>query len=155
LYVTERDFVDDFLNGLDQPSSPWELSGYTEQFDYVSGRTDVVATDDAGHLVAFEAKLVTWREALFQAYRSRSFAHRAYVVLPPTPACEALRFEPEFRRRGVGICTLTNHGVAELLESLYAEPLLTWLSERARKATHTPAEEAINHFDFCQAGGRS
>lgn len=133
MYPNEQELVADFLSHIVDPDSPWAVAAYIEQFDYASGRTDVVAVDDGGGVVAFEAKLKTWRSALDQAYRSRAFAHRSYVVLPIRVAEQAMRFEPEFRRRGVGICAMSDDGLVEALASESVDPLLSWLSDRARE----------------------
>jgi hypothetical protein len=46
----------------------------------------VVALTSAGRVLAFEAKLKDWREALHQAYRNSCFANGTYVVLPKSAA---------------------------------------------------------------------
>lgn len=131
MYAKEQDLVADFLGFLRGACDPWGVSNFAEEFDYSAGRTDIVAADCDGLVLAFEAKLQGWRGALAQAYRNRCFAHRSYVVLPTEVAYQALRFEPEFRRRGVGICVVSNRGLIELLDSTSDEPSLTWLSRRA------------------------
>jgi hypothetical protein len=131
MYRSEQALVNDFIMFLGSPHEPWGVSGYAREFDYTSGRTDVVAADGDGEVFAFEAKLKSWREALAQAYRNRCFAHRSYVVLPADTAYRALRFEPEFRRRGVGICLVSELELVELIQSVSESPCLNWLSKRA------------------------
>lgn len=131
MYSSEQELVDDFVERLTALNEPWGVSSFAREFDYSSGRTDVVAADERGDVVAFEAKLASWRKALAQAFRNRCFAHRSYVVLPANTAYRALRFEPEFRRRGVGIFMVSESGLVELIQSASESPCLKWLTERA------------------------
>jgi GNAT superfamily N-acetyltransferase len=131
MYRSEQALVNEFVMFLCSPHEPWGVWGYAREFDYTSGRTDVVAADEDGEVFAFEAKLKSWRQALAQAHRNRCFAHRSYVVLPAYTAYRALRFEPEFRRRGVGICLVSESGLVELIQSASESPCLDWLSKRA------------------------
>lgn len=132
MYQNERALVDGFLTHLGSGDKPWRLSGFTLEFEYGAGRTDVVAADESGCIFAFEAKLQGWRNALTQAHRNRCFAHRSYVVLPESTALRALRFQAEFRRRGVGICLVSDAGVFELLRSTAETPCLDWLCKKAQ-----------------------
>jgi hypothetical protein len=131
MYLSEKDLVHDFLQFLASRDKPWPITALTMEFDYRSGRADVIATDAEGRVLAFEAKLKRWRQALAQAYRNRCFAHRSWVVLPADTAYRALRFKAEFRRRGVGICLVSNAGLIELLESSDEDPCLQWLCHKA------------------------
>jgi len=54
-------------------------------------------------LVAIEAKLTKWRDALKQAKEYRRYADEAYVLLPAGFANRARRAEDEFRDAGVGL----------------------------------------------------
>lgn len=134
MYRNEQALVDGFLTHLGSSEEPWRVAGFTREFEYGAGRTDVVAADEKGRVLAFEAKLQCWRNALTQAHRNRCFAHRSYVVLPESTAFRALRFEAEFRRRGVGICLVSDAGLIELLRSAADAPCLDWLCSRARAA---------------------
>jgi hypothetical protein len=87
--------------------------------------------DDDGCVIAFEAKLIKWREALQQAYRNTCFAHRSYVVLPKDTAMLAHRYSAEFSLRGIGICYIWQEGVIVLQEAGETEPLQPWLSRQA------------------------
>ncbi len=128
-YANEQDLVDDFLDHLSR-SSPWGRISTRPEFPYQSGRTDIVAVDEAGHVLAFEAKLLKWRNALQQAYRNTCFAHRSYVVLPKEVAMRASRAGAAFNSRQVGICYLED-GVQILQEAAVVKPLQPWLSARA------------------------
>jgi hypothetical protein len=54
-------------------------------------------------VVAIEAKLRRWREALDQAITYREFSDRAYVVLDGNQVRSAIRIIPVFREAGVGL----------------------------------------------------
>lgn len=62
-------------------------------------------------LVAVEAKLVRWREALDQAVAYRSYADEAYVALPEAFARPAKRDAQKFRDAGVGLLIVSAMGI--------------------------------------------
>lgn len=132
-YDSECDLVRDlvlFLGGR-RGSAEWRADGVACEFFYARGRTDVIALSD-GKLLAFEAKLTRWREALHQAYRNRCFAHRSYVVVPAAVAERLLRHEGEFTRRKVGLCAVSSsREVTVLIESDACEPWQGWLADHA------------------------
>jgi len=68
-------------------------------------------------IVAYEAKLKNWREALEQASDYLHFADEAYVVMPETFALKAVYYLEIFLERGVGIISVDNHSFKILLES--------------------------------------
>src|SRR5438876_9276871 len=105
-YASERELVDDFTRALADGLEAWGSVDFAEEFYYLRGRTDVVALTADGAVLAFEAKLLDWKEALHQAYRNTCFAHESYVVLPCHVARRAIRSDAEFTRRGVGLCTV-------------------------------------------------
>jgi hypothetical protein len=131
LLVTEKALVDNFVAHVSTGCSPWTGLPFAREFEYQRGRADVVTTMVDGTVVAFEAKLTRWRDALQQAYRNRCFAHRSYVVLPMSAAGIAHQFLAEFQRRQVGLCYVGDEGVVVLVDSPCAEPLQPWLSSRA------------------------
>jgi hypothetical protein len=128
-YACEADLVAHFVEHL-AADPRWSAAKVGREFFYARGRTDVVLLI-AGELVAVEAKLERWRDALQQAYRNRCFAHRTYVVLPSSTALRAHRYEHEFRRRGVGLLVVSDDGIVEFLDSDAQEPLQAWLSDAA------------------------
>jgi len=124
-----RDFVDALISGEDLAvlTSP----DVAQEFDYRAGRADVVSVSVTGEVVAFEAKLDRWRDALHQAYRNTSFAHRSYVVLPLAVAERAASFSAEFEQRRVGLCAI-QHGVVTVLhEAPRHDPVQPWLTQLA------------------------
>ena len=127
-YVSEAALVDAFLAGLRRRSSPWGRVTASTEFDFQRGRTDVVALSSLGELLAFEAKLTKWRDALHQAYRNRCFARRSFVVLPSPVALAATRYDEEFRRRGVGLCFVDDRHITVLIDAVDDEPWQRWLA---------------------------
>src|SRR5215813_3043218 len=106
MYNSEKALVDKFVAKLRSSGSPWGSVSIRREFRYEGGLTDVIAIQEQGQLLAFEAKLVKWREALIQAYRASFFAHRSYVLLPESTARIAERYIAEFRGRRVGLCSI-------------------------------------------------
>jgi hypothetical protein len=66
-----------------------------------------------GTTTALEMKLRNWKRALAQAFRYRSFAHVAYVVLDAAHAKPAIKAIERFRRSRVGLITVDQNGVVE------------------------------------------
>jgi hypothetical protein len=136
-YLSEAALVEEFVVTLGAKASPWGDVVILREFDYQAGRTDVVAVSADGHVIAFEAKLGRWRDALHQAHRNTCFAHRSYVVVPAETAARAARYEREFRRRRVGLCYLENGRLEVVLEPPIVEPLLPSLCERVNRFART------------------
>ena len=131
-YPMEENLVAHFARCLKRGDTPWGSVRIGFEFDYVGGWVDVLALGDAGELVAFEAKLTRWRDALHQAYRTRCFAHRSYVVLPEHVARVAVRHEHDFARRRVGLCSMSRErGIELLLDCESGVPLQPWVAMRA------------------------
>jgi hypothetical protein len=131
-FATEARLVEAFVAKLVGGETPWQPQGHRREFDYISGRTDVVAVLCSNEVLAFEAKLRDWRRALRQAWRNTSFANRAYVVLPRKHCTQALRHRMEFEARGVGLCAVDADSVELLIECRSSAPVLPWLQDRAR-----------------------
>ena len=134
-YSSENDLVNALFASLSAINAPWNLVAFAREFYYNRGRVDVIALTDFGEVVAFEAKLSRWREALHQAYRNRCLAHESYVVLPESAARLATTGEHEFLKRGVGLCSWSDNGLSVLLRASKGEPLQPWLTNRATLAT--------------------
>src|SRR6185436_1769538 len=88
-------------------NSPVRCKDTASEFDYSSGRTDLVGRDARDCIHAFEVKLIRWRDALEKARRNTCFAHYCYVAIPSRSAAPALKARDEFRRYGVGLVLLT------------------------------------------------
>ncbi|GAA5482766.1 hypothetical protein Hsar01_01990 [Haloferula sargassicola] len=61
-------------------------------------------------IVAIEAKLTKWRDALQQARRYQHFAHKSWVVLDATRARPAIQNLELFERSGIGLATCDENG---------------------------------------------
>lgn len=132
MYHLEQALVEAFTGHLrNLEISPWGAVWFTTEFSYLRGRTDVIAMNKAGDIIAFEAKLQKWREALHQAYRNTCFAHFSYIVVPEKIAVKAMRYFVEFSRRSVGLCYPSSRGIVVLLEPPKLSPLQNWLSQQA------------------------
>lgn len=130
-YVLESELVKDLerlLVGTNNPFS-WLKIGF--EFDYRAGRVDVVAVNEFGELISFEAKLHRWRQAIHQAYRCTSFSHYSYVVLPEKEARKAAQYSHEFERRGIGLCSVGAAAITVEIEAAKNNPLQPWLTDSA------------------------
>ena len=132
-FPTEEDLVTAFISHLSAGSSPWSSRNYLREFDYISGRTDVLSLSPSNEIVAFEAKLSNWRKALHQAWRNTSFANRVYVVLPRECVGPALGHRDEFDTLGVGLCVVDAKGIDVLINGAQADPVIPWLHRKARR----------------------
>jgi hypothetical protein len=130
-FRTESALVHHFLELLEDESCPWGEVQSRQEFFYTRGRTDVVALTEEGAIVAFEAKLARWRDAMHQAYRNTSFAHESYVLLPENVAKRAFEYAEEFDRRSVGLCYISDNRVIVLIQSARCQPLQQWLASKA------------------------
>lgn len=129
-YTSEMVLVNALLSCLGN-GSQWGPVQINREFFYQRGRTDVVALTQSGEVVAFEAKLEKWREALQQAYRNTCFAHRSYVLLPIRAAMKAFMKPLEFESRRIGLCCVLDERVEVLLDAPRLEPIQPWLTNLA------------------------
>ncbi len=130
-YRCEQELVDHFLDVIGTDQAPWGPLVLMPEFFYHRGRVDVVGVSPSGEVVAFEAKLTRWREALQQAYRNTCFAHKSYVLLPRATAGRAQQYSAEFARRGVGLCSLVENNLVVVHDSRLNKPIHQWLVEKA------------------------
>lgn len=130
-YPLEVHLVEQFCSILVSGATRWGRLEVTREFDYIGGRTDVVAVNDSDHVIAFEVKRFNWREALLQAYKNTSFAHCSYVVLPEAIARRAQVGIGEFKRRAVGICYLQGPNINIMHLAVCQRPIQPWLSRAA------------------------
>jgi len=126
--------VDAFITHLGSDSFPWPTYSIIREFDYVSGRTDILSLTIENEIIAFEAKLSNWRKAIHQAWRNTSFANQVYVVLPRKHATAAIKNRAEFDERGVGLCVVDEGGVEVLIRSTINQPVMPWLNNKAMNA---------------------
>ena len=115
---------------------PWRTENrihHTEELRVTRNRVDVVffeekENNEIGFVVAVEAKLKNWRQAIQQAYRDRLFADRVYVALPDRFASGAIENLSEFRRASIGLIVLTDEEA-----KIYHHPPIN----RQRSSFHT------------------
>lgn len=129
-FARETHLVEEFARCM-RGSNPFRSSGTSFEFDYKSGRTDVISKNDSNKLFAFEAKLSNWKIALHQAYRNSHYAHFSYVVLPSDRSTSALKNKNEFKRRGVGLCLVSDQGLRVEIRASQKKPLLPWVTRAA------------------------
>lgn len=127
-YRSEDTFTQRFCSLLESFSSPWGKVSVLREFNYVRGRTDVIAIDENENVFAFELKLTKWSEAVHQAYRNTCFAHSSYVILPEHTAGLASKYAAEFRTRSVGLCSIRNGNIHVILPAVHQKPIQPWLT---------------------------
>jgi hypothetical protein len=130
-YRTERSLVNDLSSVVKDRNGLVSCHKIAHEFDYASGRTDLLGLGPQDEVHAFEAKLSKWRKALDQARRNTCFAHYCYVVLPASAANMALQFEREFVKHGVGLIVLGMQQAKLAIEPRRNDPLLPWLTKAA------------------------
>lgn len=130
-YLTEQSLVEDLSSVVVEKNSPVPCREVAHEFDYASGRTDMLGLGRQDEVHAFETKLSKWREALDQARRNACFAHYCYVALPARAANAALKFEREFIRHGVGLIILGMQEATLAIKPRRNDPLLPWLTKAA------------------------
>jgi len=128
-YASEAQLVNHLIEYLRFSSTTTE--GFAREFNYQRGRADLILRNLEGKVVAFEAKLTRWRDALHQAYRNQCFANASYVLLPKRTALSAAAFTHEFRKRKVGLCYIEAGELVVLYHAAEGEPLQAWLTAAA------------------------
>ena len=131
MYSYEAHLIDDFKSQISKENPVFKFNSIAFEFNYINGRTDIIAKKGDDCLIAFEAKLKKWKKALNQAYRNTSFAHYSYVILPVVNISNALKNSFEFTKRGVGLCSISSEGISIEIEAKKNKPLLPWLTENA------------------------
>lgn len=132
MYKLEKLLVDEFINYvLKTPFQKWGVLEISTEFNYIRGRADIIGLAKSGEILAFEAKLINWREALHQAYRNTCFAHYSFILIPENVAYQATKYLSDFRERSVGICYFSNQELHIPLAPPKNTPLQNWLSIKA------------------------
>ena len=134
MFTTELNLVDAFVDHLESNLSPWATRAVVREFDYTSGRTDILSLSIENEIIAFEAKLSNWRKAIHQAWRNTSFANQVYVVLPRKHSLVAIKHKFEFDERGVGLCVVDESGVDIVIHCSSNQPIMPWLNRKAMLA---------------------
>lgn len=133
MYIWECDLVEDFQGFLSSADNPFSSAQLAFEFNHSDGTVDIVARTLNGDLIAFEAKLTSWRVAISQAYRNTSFSHYSYVVLPPSTVKNAMKRRHEFERLGIGLCSVGPNGVSIEIPALRKDPFQPWITDTAMR----------------------
>ena len=103
--------------------SLYGFNGKTEQILLSLSKQGMISSARSGHvvpkrrwwgarsMVAVEAKLLRWREALLQARAYRRYADEAYVALPEALAAPAISEVDKFRMYGVGLLIVSENSI--------------------------------------------
>ena len=132
-YLTESSLAHDLVSELLSGDLEHEFVQVATEFDFSSGRTDVLGKTVKGEIFAFEAKLSDWKTALNQARRGESFAHFSFVVLPERSGDGPLKNRELFERFGVGLVLLNGISFRVAIPARRKKPLLPWLTKAAEK----------------------
>lgn len=127
----ETELVEVFLRLVGDGVNIHSLS---QQFDYCSGKTDVVGVGQNERVHAFEAKLKNWKVALHQARRNTCYAHYSYVVLPHSHM-PALGKYVDFARHGVGLICVSQTKMHVAVPAQEHDPLMPWVTLKAVAST--------------------
>lgn len=131
MYKSEAMLVQDFMAHLSRNENKLKISEFNVEFNYNSGRVDIVGTMESGDIVSIEAKLCKWKTALDQAFRNTSFSHYSYVLLPKKVANHAKKYPHEFAKRSVGLCSLDKSDIKIEISATRSEPIQPWLTQSA------------------------
>jgi hypothetical protein len=130
----ERELVRMLVRFLRSGNSP--LGGsllIQEEVGYDRGRPDILIVTSTGDVVTVEAKLLRWPEALNQAFRHTTFAHRSFVAVPCAVATRAARHAGDFRHSGVGLLAVDTSECRTVLPGRKTRhPLLGGMTKRMR-----------------------
>jgi len=131
MYKYEINFVKDIEKKIVSHENLFKIAGLDFEFNYSDGRTDIIALNQKGDLISFEAKLNHWRKGINQAYRNSSFSHYSYLILPKNVAEKALKEIYEFKLRGIGLCSVDSSGITIEINACRKEPLQPWITKKA------------------------
>lgn len=142
----EFDLVAAFAGALGAEGSK-NILAFCKEFDYLSGRTDLVGVCKKDMVHAYEAKLTDWKRALHQARRNTCFAHFSYVVMPKIGRIDPKK-RLEFEKCGVGLIVVGSTRPRVAIRAQKQEPFMPWLTNTAKKAalslhsSHAPSSDS-------------
>lgn len=148
IFHSEVELVAAFAECLGAGGLLRNVVGVSHEFDYQSGRTDVVSVCSKEYVHAYEAKLKNWRVALHQARRNTCFAHYSYVVLPAGKRAIPPKKRIDFERFGVGLIVVSESTSRVAIRAQKHKPLMPWLTNAAR-ASALPPLDASNCPPTC------
>ena len=97
---------EDILNDAIQDFLISRCIRYTWQIPALGGRIDFVGIRPSYEVIAIEAKLSRWRNALKQAKKYQLLADKVYVAVPEKVARNALKKKHQFKESGVGLISV-------------------------------------------------
>jgi hypothetical protein len=131
---SERDLVHTFMSLILERRSPFTAPRIASEFNYLNGKTDVIALGKNHRLIGFEAKMTKWKDALHQAYKNATFCHLSYVLVPAEVSTRAARARELFLQRRVGLCSLDKRGRIKIaIPAPFNRPLQPWLTKSAKE----------------------
>lgn len=130
MFDLEEILIKTFISQLDF-NNEFELQNLSREFNYLSGRTDILIETKKGNLIALEAKLKKWKTAIHQAYKNTSFADYSYVILPYTLKDTVKNSEFEFIKRGIGLILVNKDDFNIEINAKKLKPIMPWLNKKA------------------------
>ncbi len=124
--------------------------------------TTVMLRDDwfprTSEVVAVEAKLLRWREAIDQATDYLRFANRSYVALPEETLKQRAGIAVACRQRGLGLMSVSTRGVEVVRKAPLhrtTSPGWVWVVGRALTAQHATVPKLPRAHSATLAGARA
>lgn len=106
-YIYSKEHITKYINKLEKQNI---IEVYEDKV-YIKNRIDKKVL---GNIIAIEAKLKDWKNALIQAERYLSFSEYSYVALPK---CEVSKVDrKEFYKVGIGLLGVDDKGVFEVIK---------------------------------------
>lgn len=131
-YNSEIDLVEKAIALIEKPRNPLKIKGFAQEFNYLSGKTDIIAVTRDKSIISIEAKLSKWKIAIQQAHKNISFSHYSFVLLPLKNANQIFeQNSEEFKKRGIGLITIEFNRLKILIESNFHAPARPWLTDSA------------------------
>src|SRR5687768_4117907 len=108
MFTSEKEMSEKFERFLREAFG----KAYVKEFPGLFGIPDYIFYDkkqDRVDVISFELKLVNWRKATTQAFRHKSFANLAYVVLDSQQARGALNHLEIFEQYNIGLALFSRN----------------------------------------------
>lgn len=131
MFTLERDLVEKFITCLEEKTLDMNISNYSSEFNYLNGKTDIIAKQTNNNIVAFEAKLNNIQKVINQAYRNTAFANFSYIVLPATKKQLQLKYCKEIDKLEIGVILIDDDHAWIEKHAGFVQPILPWLAEKA------------------------
>ena len=130
--------VDDVESVVKGRLSNWDLLRFNKRGTVLAMRDWV----EQSELIAIEAKLTKWREALDQAIDYKNYSDRSFVLLPHFCVNAAIAHKNEFTKVGVGLLSYSPNSVELIIDAKssmrhpwHREYALSRLNKRPKRGT--------------------